>query len=283
VKIEKLATGLGFVEGPVHLQGGGMLVTSVDRGHLYRLEDDGEVHLHSVPGGGPNGATEGSNGGIFVAQNKGFGPDWRRPSEHGGVQVVTRNGHVDFVTTDPIAPNDLCFGPDGLLYTTDPNRDPDRWDDGRIWRCDIESGDAELIASVGWYPNGIAFGPEDDAFYVANMGKKQILRWSLDNSARGVPEVYIQLENGFPDGFAFDVEGNVWIATAGLDEAPGNVQIWDRDGRLTEEINFSDSTFITNVAIDGTGRAIITDADSGTVWSIPDAPYAGLALHPFRT
>lgn len=278
---EPLATGVGFAEGPVHLRDGGVLVTSVDRGHLYRIDEDGAVHLHAVLGGGPNGATEGKDGVIFVAQNMGYGPDWRRPSVQGGIQVVKPDGRVGYVTTDPISPNDLCFGPDGLLYATDPNRDRDRWDDGRIWRCDVESGDAEIISSVDWYPNGIGFGVEDDAFYVANMGAKQIIRWPLGDGSRTAHDVYIQMQYGYPDGFAFDVEGNLWIAAAGLDDGPGNVQVWDRDQHLVEVIEPGNAIFVTNVAINPEGRVAITEGDSGTVWCA-DAPHPGLALHPFR-
>ena len=83
------------------------------------------------------------------------------------VKRVKRDGSVSWLTQDPIAPNDLCFGPDGWLYVTDPTRDFDPRTDGRLFRVNIETGECQLICTVDYYPNGIGFGP-DDALYVAN-------------------------------------------------------------------------------------------------------------------
>ena len=62
-----------------------------------------------------------------------------------------------------------CFGPDGLLYFTDPHN----WEDdlatklrtGRVCRTTLD-GAVELLCEVPRFPNGIAFGP-DDRLYVA--------------------------------------------------------------------------------------------------------------------
>jgi gluconolactonase len=278
-----IAEGLGFTEGPVITRRGEIVVTSIDQGRVYRLTHDGGELLADV-GGGANGATEGTDGTVYVAQNGGQWAKFRpRPGSGatGGIQAVGADSTVEWVTRDPIAPNDLCFGPDGYLYFTDPTRR--RRDDGRIWRCDTSARQADLLVSVHWFPNGIAFGPEDDALYVASSGDQRIIRFTLDNGRLSDPEVVIQMARGHPDGFAFDTEGNLVIAAVSHDEAPGEIQTWSLDGRLLDTFNPGDSPIYTNVALSADRELIITDASGGRVLIADNWPTAGLALHPFRS
>src|SRR5262249_18067242 len=131
------------------------------------------------------------------------------------------------------SPNDLCFGPDGLLYLTDPTY-PASKSDGRLWRVDVESKAAELLLSVPWFTNGIGFGFEDDVIYVADTGGARIVGFPLTAEGLGKPETAIQLEHGRPDGFAFDVEQNFVIAALPRAGDLGDVQVWSPDGKLLQ-------------------------------------------------
>jgi gluconolactonase len=285
-----VATDLGLIEGPVLTSSGELVVVSIDRGHLYRIAD-GAAKLLVVTGGGPNGAAEGHGGALFIAQNGGVGLPGdlpaprplvhRRPPMTGGVQIVHPSGGVQWLTQDPIAPNDLCLGPDGLLYVTDPTRG--RFDDGRVWRCDPATGESELLTSVSWYPNGIGFGLEDDAVYVASSGERSIKRLALAPSGLGPAETVIEMDAGIPDGFAFDAEGNIVIGAVGdTPDTPGSIQTWTLDGELLDEYRPGPSRYYTNVALGPDRRLVITDTSTGTVLVAEDWPHAGLALHPFR-
>jgi len=276
-----LATDLGFTEGPVFLRSGGMLVTSIDRGHLYAIDEDGSVRRLVNTGGGPNGATEGRAGCIYVAQNGGRGPGHRRATVSGGIQNLHVDGRLEWVTKDLISPNDLCFGPDGFLYATDPTRSPAR-DDGRLWRVDVGTGDTELLTSVSWYPNGIGFAAEDDCLYVASTGNSRIVRFPLSSSGLGKPEVAIQMEHGFPDGFAFDSAGNIVIAAVSFDDRPSDIQTWSLDGNLIDVFSPGVHHYYTNLAISADRRLVITDSEGGAVLEVFDWPTSGLYLHPFR-
>jgi gluconolactonase len=287
-KFSTLATGLGFTEGPVFRHSGGIVVTSMDRGHLYLVEPTG-ASVFAITGGTPNGATEGSDGAIYITQS----PRRRRGLITGGIQVArpddgsksvspySTGAVVDYITLDVISPNDLCFGPDGLLWVTDPTRRPAR-DDSRIWRVDVELREAELVMSTGYYANGIAFGPEDDAVYVVSTGERRILRYPIVGSGVGKPETVVQMDHGHPDGFAFDIEGRIIVAVNGESGEQGDVQVWDSEGTLLEVIQPAEGRYFTNLAISPQGRMIVTHPDRGAVleteWSC-----AGLALHPFRS
>jgi gluconolactonase len=276
-----VAADVGFTEGPVVTQAGEVIFTSIDRGCLYRLGPDG-LEVMAITGGGPNGATEGASEAIYVAQNGGTRPAHHWPYVTGGVQVVRKGGKVDWLTQDPISPNDLCFGPDGLLYLTDPSRGRPARDDGRIWRCDAATGEAELLVSVPWYPNGLGFGLEDDAVYVASTGEHRIWRFPVNGDGLGRPEIFIEMEHGLPDGFAFDDGGNLILAAVGHDDHPGEIQTYDRNGRLIDTFHPGPHLKYTNVALSKSRILFITDADGGAVIAVDGWPTACLALHPLR-
>jgi gluconolactonase len=279
---------LGFTEGPVVLSSGCIAVVSASAGQVLRQDrSGGPFEVAATTGGGPNGLAEGADGTLFVAQcgahvaRAGYWPPSLDPRTPGGIQQIGSDGEPTWVSLHPVSPNDLCFGPDGFLYLTDPTR-PGARNDARLWRCDPTTGESELLASVPYYANGIAFGREDDALYVASSNDARILRYPLGGSGLGPPEVFVQLERNLPDGFAFDSAGNVLVAAASLTDAPGEVQVWSPDGAFLDAVSFAPARLTTNVALSADRRLVVTLSDVGQVVTVNDWPEPGLPLHPFR-
>ncbi|HEX3465003.1 MAG TPA: SMP-30/gluconolactonase/LRE family protein [Candidatus Elarobacter sp.] len=283
--VRTIARGVGFSEGPVIREDGEIVFVSLDREKLYRVDGRGLAVLAELRGG-PNGATEWSDGTIYVTQTGGrWGgnkhPDWSILS---GVQAVSRDGAVRWLSTDPIAPNDLCFGPDGLLYVTDPTRYHDPRDDGRIFAIDRKTGKTELLVTVPWYPNGIGFGLETDALYVANSGPDYgIERFPFERGRLGKPETFCSTGSFIPDGFLFDVDGNLTTATISTGAGPGQLQTFDRDGKLIDVVVPGTEREFTNVALGADRTLIVTASGAGEVRAVDGWPRAPLPLFPFRT
>jgi gluconolactonase len=218
---------------------------------------------------------------LFVAQAGAARPLAPDSAAVGGVQAVAADGSWRWLTRDPIAPNDLCFGPDGLLYVTDPTRRPSR-DDGRIWRCDPKTGEVELLASLDWYPNGIGFGVEEDWLYVASTGDSRMVRMPLQGDRLGPAEVVFEMGVGHPDGFAFDCDGNLVLGAVTLDGSPGTIQVWSPRGELLDTFQPTPTGRYTNVALAADGTLVTTDVDGEAVHVLPGWGNPGLPLHPFR-
>jgi gluconolactonase len=276
--MDVLASGLGALEGPVTCQDGSLVVTSIDQGRLYRIVD-GVASVLAITGGGPNGATEGADGSIYVSQNGGAAPARNEIPSPAGVQVIDTAGTVQRFGEAMISPNDLCFGPDGFLYVTDPTRKPER-DEGRIWRCDVRTRQCTLILTCDWYPNGIGFSADEEWIVVADSRHRRIVRLPLAGPGPESVETMFYVDHGIPDGFAFDTQGDLVVACPNFDPGGGDVQVY-RDGRLREVLCPAISKLFTNLAISRDAKIYICDAESGIiysqVWACP-----GLTLHPFR-
>jgi gluconolactonase len=248
------------------------------------LWHDGAVSLVARTGGGANGATLGPDGALYVANNGGLSlgheGKWQAPDPiPGRLQRVTLAGEVrDVATTLPGAPpnrpNDLCFGPDGLLYYTDPHN----WEDlanlgvGRVARATLE-GRVELLADVPLFPNGIAFGP-DDRLYVAQSLSQAVL--VMDPTPGATPVEWAKLPSGFPDGFCFDRAGRLYCAGSLGDV----LVVFEPDGRVARVIETGQGTEPTNCCL-GDGVLYVTLSGSGELVSLP-IEAEPLPLYPAR-
>lgn len=271
---------VGFTEGPVVCQDGSIAATAIDRGEISRTVN-GKASVLATTGGGPNGLVEAGDGSFYLCQNGGVWPALNHIKREPGVQKIAKDGTVDYVAKGMVAPNDLAFGPDGLLYVTDPTRKPER-DDGRVWRLNVESGQCDKILHVDWYPNGIGFGPDDDTIVLADTGRRRLVAVPRKDPAPEKARTLFTMTVGMPDGFAYDAEGNVVVAAVGVKEdEPGTVQVWSPAGKCLEVIELKRTRFITNVAISPDKKLYVCDSGNSCLL-VRDWPAAGLPLHPFR-
>ena len=283
VKPTVLVEGLRFPEGPVWLGPRRVAFTEIS-GQRVSLWDGEHVRCIGVTGGGANGATLGPDGALYVANNGGLSMGheghWTAPEPiPGRIQRVTLAGEVTDVATDlpgapPNRPNDLCFGPDGLLYYTDPHN----WEDlanlgvGRVARTTL-AGRVELIADVPAFPNGIAFGP-DERLYVAQSVTSKIL--VMDPRPGTAFTEHCTLPRGYPDGFCFDRAGCLYVAGSLGDV----LVVFEPDGRVRDVIEMGAGTEPTNCCL-GDGVLYITLSGRGQLVSL-DMPVEPLPLHPAR-
>ena len=220
---------------------------------------DGRVETIAHTGGGANGATLGPDAAFYVANNGGLNtsPEGLWLSDEaipGRIQRVTPDGEVSDLAVDlpgaaPHRPNDLCFGPDGLLYFTDPHN----WEDlanlkpGRVNRTDLQ-GNVEQLAEVKRFPNGIGFGP-DDRLYVAESVSQRVGSTTGDPTVSVLPTVFCVLPAGFPDGFCFAADGDL-IVCGSLGDV---ILVYGSDGQLKDRFDTPQHTEPTNCCIgDGT-------------------------------
>lgn len=279
-----VALGLGFTESPIAVDDVSLLISSVNRGAVYKVFlDDRAPELIVECGGGPNGITIGSLGQVFIAQNGGMDMPSRSVLAADPSIQMFQDGTISAVISDGInAPSDCVTGADGSIWFTDP---ADHELDGsgklgsvRSWQpstCEMRTRLDGLQ-----FPNGITFGTSPDILFIAETAASRVRRYRVAADEVSFDGWSVTLHEGRPDGLAVDRAGWLWVAASS-----GNaVFAYDCEGTLSAELRFPDQAFITSVGFAGPNleTLIVTSPKRGAVIAI-DAIHPGMpAMHQLR-
>jgi gluconolactonase len=261
-KLERVAGGFEFTEGPVWTRDGALLFSSPNANAIYRWTSNGVVTVFRSKSGytgvdvgryhqpGSNGLTFSPDGLLTICQ-------------HGNRRVIRINPHGDItVLADRYegkrlnSPNDLVYRSDGTLFFTDPPfglpgvfEDPDKeLPFSGVFR--VRDGKAELLTDELSGPNGLAFSPDERWLYVGNWDFERVVVMRYDSES-GESSVFFDM-TGAPgsdedaiDGIKVDRAGNLYVCGPGgiwvlspegehlgllhLPEAPHNLA-WGGDG-----------------------------------------------------
>jgi gluconolactonase len=280
VEISRIAENLGFTEGPVWLPDGSVACASITEASVFVIGPDG-AQRRIVTGGGPNGLALDESGNIYVAQNGGiFGG---REGAQAGIQIITPDGTVDYLLTLTGAPNDLCFGPDGRLWFTDPRapsdvNDPATALPGRLYSCRADGTDLVLQHEGLSFINGLAFTLDSGSLLLVETSRRRVLDYRWRDGAEPAP--LITLEAGFPDGIAVDTQGNVWVGATYDD----SVRVYDPRGGFVARHEIGKDSVPTNCCFGGPDLSslYVCASGAGALVSLP-AGVPGLPLLPSPT
>lgn len=276
---ETIVAGLGLIEGPVWRDArGDLIITIVGSGRLLRVDvEAGATAVFAEVAGGPNGAYPCADGGVVVAQNGGLdwdaigipNPDPSEPTTP-GLQRVHPDGRVELLTAGdgPFrAPNDLCIGPDGAVWFTDPPEFPAPPEPvGRVWRWS-PGGAAVLVAEGFSYCNGIGVSADGTVLVVEGRGLMRVAdrSWFVETLPSG------------GDGFAFDVDGNVYVAGG------RTVTVVSPAGKVVEQLDAPEGlAMMTNCCFGGLDLRTLyaTEGRGGRVLAFQGMPVAGVPMVP---
>lgn len=282
--------GLSLPEAPVALGDGSWLITEMGpgRGSVTRIVSGHRQELART--GRPNGLAVAQNDIIWVAETQ--PPALLRMSDDGQYAIFAESCGTDNFRF----PNDLCFGPDGMLYLTDSGISVDDWQpggtvrddyytapiDGRVFRVDPTGSEIVELDRRLRFANGIAFGPGDQHLYVSETVTGNIIRYAWTPNGLGPADVFGNVIDPTapaglkgPDGMAFGKNGDLYVAVFGQ----GDVTVLAPDGHVRHRIP-TPGAKPTNVAfgIPGDDHLYVTEDDSG-VLEVFDVHTDGLALH----
>jgi len=267
LRVEKVAEGFQFVEGPVWVRDGGYLLFSdPNLNTMYSWSPDDGLAVFRAKSGytgmdigeygqpGSNGLTLDGEGRVTI-------------DEHGNRRVtrLEKNGALTVLADRHEgkrlnSPNDLVYKSDGTLYFTDPPFGLPRFhDDPRkelafsgVFR--YANGQLSLVSADLSGPNGLAFAPDERYLYVTNWDtkKKVVMRYEVaSDGSLANGRVFFDM-GGVPgeealDGMKVDKQGTLYVSGPGglwiiapsgqhlgtirLPELPANFAWGDDDGR----------------------------------------------------
>lgn len=250
-RIEKLAGGFIFTEGPVwSKEGEYLLFSDPNANNIYRWTADGQVSVFRTKSGysgfnigeyrqpGSNGLTFDPEGRLVI-------------NEHGNRRVtrLERNGQITVLADNYEgkklnSPNDLVYRSDGALFFTDPAFGlPKVYDDPRKELpfqgvYSLNNGKLQLLVKDLLGPNGIALSPDEKYLYVGNWddNKKVVMKYEINPDATVSNGLLFADLTNIPgedaiDGVKTDQNGNVYVS------GPGGLWIFSADGKKLGSIN----------------------------------------------
>jgi gluconolactonase len=235
-KIEKLAGGFLFTEGPVWVPDGYLLFSDPNTNTIYRWSDNDGLSVFRTKSGYAgvdisDYEQPGSNGLTLDREDR------LTINEHGNRRVtrLEKNGALTILADRYEgkrlnSPNDLVYRSDGSLYFTDPPFGlPKGFDDPRketpfsgVYRW--SNGQLQLLTTDMTGPNGLAFSPDEKYFYVGNWDEKKkiVMRYDVKPDGRlANGRVFFDMTSApgedAIDGLKVDRRGNVYVSgPAGL-------------------------------------------------------------------
>ena len=225
-KLETLANGFGFTEGPVWDPSGFVYVSDEEQNKIYRVYADGHKE-ELIALGDPDGNTYDYNQKLIDTAS--VLRAIIRIEPDGKYQVLA--DHFEGKRFN--SPNDVVIGPDGAIYFTDPTLDLPAGEKQEIpfqgvYRLDAK-GEVRLLTKDLSQPNGLAFSPDGKKLYIDDSEQRNIRVYdfqpdgSLTNGRIFGSEVGPQ-KGGVPDGMKFDRDGHLYVT------GPEGIWAWDADG-----------------------------------------------------
>ena len=213
VKVERVAVGLGYTEGPVWSPEGFLLFSDSVANKLHKfVPGKGEGESGTVAGG--------PAGNAYDAQGRLYTCEFRERRITRTAKNKTEVIAARFEGKRFNAPNDITIRRDGHIYFTDPafgnQQDARELDFYGIFHI-TPKGDVEAVARWKTRPNGIALSPNGRTLYVGDADARAIKAFDLDrNGAASGERVAIEKVDGIPGGIRTDEKGNLWIASKGV-------------------------------------------------------------------
>jgi gluconolactonase len=253
--VSVFATGFKLPEGPAFDRAGHLYVVDMKSGSISKISPEGRIQIFLDTGGSPNGAKFHANGDLYVADRV-MGIIAISPNTETRVIVDRYQGKK------LNGPNDLIFDSAGNLYFTDPFGSSAEKPVGCIYRVSPR-GETTCLASGLAFPNGLALSRDERNLFTAITRKNRVLRYVLDPPPVR-SSIFSQLSGGWgPDGMAFDLAGNLYIAHYG----GGEVIILNPKGEPIERIPVG-GLYPTNVAFGGRDRRslFVTEVETGSIY-----------------
>ncbi len=283
-KIERIAHGFRWAEGPVWLGDSRALVFSDVPGNVMVKwdEETGVTAPYRKPSNNGNGNTRDRQGRIVTCEHL--------------TRRVTRTEHDGRITVlaDSFegkrfnSPNDIVVKSDDSIWFTDPIFGITGYYEGEkdtpqlapnVYRLD-KDGSLAIVAEGVNQPNGLAFSPDESKLYVVESRSvpRKILAFDVVNGRTLTHrrDLIDAGPMGTPDGFRCDIDGNLWcgwgMGQAGLD----GVHIFNPAGLLIGRIDLPERC--ANLCFGGVHRNRLFMAASTSVYSLyvnsQGVPYA---------
>jgi gluconolactonase len=227
-KVELLASGFKFTEGPASDRAGNVYFTDQPNDKILVWNTDGKLATFMEKSGRSNGLSFDRKGDLWACADE-KNELWRI-SRSGKVAVAVNAYNGKLLN----GPNDVWIRPDGGVYFTDPFYKRDYWDhqkseqDGQcVYYFEPKKNKLIRVVDDMRQPNGIIGTRDGKIVYIADIGGQKTYRYDVRRDGTLVNKTLF-CEMG-SDGMTIDSEGNVYLSGKG-------VTVFNPAGKKIEQI-----------------------------------------------
>ena len=223
-KVEKLAGGFSFTEGPAADAKGNIFFTDIPNNRIHKWSLDGKLTTFRENSGGANGLYFDKKGNLLAC-------------EGGGRRLVSidPNGNVTVLADSYQSKkfnslNDLWIDPRGGIYFTDPrygNRDGMEQDGEHVYYLSPDRKKVIRVINDMVRPNGVIGTPDGKLLYVTDHGGKKTFVYTINKDGTLSDKKLVVSEGS--DGMTIDNEGNLYLTT-------NAVLVYNKKGEKIETI-----------------------------------------------
>ena len=255
-KIEKLAEGFGWAEGPIWVKSGGyLLFTDVPGNKMWKWSEKGGLEKFLDPSGAANPDMDvwreaGANG-LAILDKKSI---LLADTGSRGIQKLDLKSKkktpvaMSFEGKKFASPNDVTRMKSGVIFFTDPPYGYKKFDDAPeveikfngVYRMG-KDGKVTAIEKELYRPNGVALSPDERTLYVSQSEptKAIINAYSLDADGNvtgkklfhDATDLVGEKSPGLPDGLTVASDGTIFTS------APGGILVLSKEGKRLGRIN----------------------------------------------
>jgi gluconolactonase len=258
-KVEKLADGFKFTEGPAADAHGNVFFTDQPNDRILKWSVDGQLTTFLQPCGRSNGLSFDRHGTL-----------WACADEKNELWSIDPAGKHTVVVKDYQGkllngPNDLWIRPDGGIYFSDPfykrpywNRGPMEQDRQCVYFLAADHRQLTRAAADLAQPNGLIGTPDGKTLYVADIGARRTYAYDAQTEGTLVNKrLFCELGS---DGMTIDNEGNVYLTGKG-------VIVFDKTGRQIEKFEVPEG-WTANVCFGGVDKQTLFITASQGLYAI---------------
>ncbi len=239
-KVEKLAGGFLFTEGPASDAKGNVYFSDIPNSRIHKWSLDGKLSTFRENTGRANGLYFDAKGNLLACE----GGNRRLTSTSPDGKVTVLADKYDGKKLN--SPNDLWIDSAGGVYLTDPRYgSQDGLEQGGFHVYYLPPGGKELQRVIDdlTKPNGILGTADGKRLYVADPGAKKIFVYAIEGNGRLGKRKFFAPQGS--DGMTLDEKGNLYLTG-------GGVVIYDSNGKKLTSIETPESP--ANVCFGGKDR-----------------------------
>lgn len=244
-KLDKIAEGFKFVEGPVWMNNK-LLFSDIPANTIYQWNKDSGTSIYHSPSGNSNGLALDAQGNLILAQH----------GKRRLAKIINENEEI--VLVDQFqgkllnSPNDLTVHSNGTIYFTDPpygiNSDEEELGFYGIYKLSTD-GNLQLLDKSLIRPNGIALSLDEKKLYVADSKENKIFVWDIEDNLKITNKrLFVKMDinkKGSSDGMKIGMDGLLYST------GPGGIWVINNNGKVLTTIDVPGQTTNCNWGPEG--------------------------------